>query len=91
MLCWILTNISKVQSYNKCVSSTTIHIRITNSSGSGVCLEDVPAQGEFDVDSTALVGLDFNADEQCRAQYGPTAVFCPFNFATDVRSLYSYS
>ena len=48
-------------------------------------MEDVPAQEEFDVDATQLVGLEFNADEQCRAQYGPTAVFCPFNFAIDVR------
>ena len=60
---------------------------LIHSSGSGVCLEDVPAQGEFDVDATRPVGLDFNADEQCRAQYGPSAVFCPFNFAIDVRSL----
>ena len=57
-----------------------------HSSGSGTCLEDTPAQGEFDVDATKLVGLEFNADEQCRAQYGPNAVSCPFNFALDVRS-----
>ena len=57
---------------------------LNNSTGNGACLEDVPAQGEFDVDATRLVGLDFNADEQCRAQYGPSAVFCPFSFAIDV-------
>ena len=49
-----------------------------------MCLEDVPAQGEFDVDATKLVGLEFNADEQCQAQFGPSAVFCPFNFAIKV-------
>lgn len=84
MLSWILTNISKVPSYNVLI---VLHLYITNSSGSGACLEDVPAQKEFDVDATQLVGLDFNADEQCRAQYGPTAVFCPFNFAIDVRAI----
>ena len=49
-----------------------------------MCLEDVPAEGEFDIDATRLVGLEFNADEQCRARYGPSAVFCPFNFAIEV-------
>ena len=57
-----------------------------HSSGRGMCLEDIPAQGEFDVDATKLVGLEFNADEQCQAQYGPDAVSCPFSFALDVRS-----
>ena len=61
-----------------------MHDALCNSSGNGACLEDVPAQGQFDVDATRLVGLDFNADEQCRAQYGPSAVFCPFSFAIAV-------
>ena len=55
-------------------------------SGIGICLEDTPAQKEFDKDATKLIGLEFNADKQCRAQYGPNAVSCPFKFALDVRS-----
>ena len=57
---------------------------LLNSSGSSICLEDAPALGEFEVNPTELVGIEFNANEQCRAQYGPTAVFCPFNFAIEV-------
>ena len=57
-----------------------------NSSGKGVCLEDVPAEQEFDVNATRLVGLDFNADKQCKVQFGPTAVFCPLSFAIKVSS-----
>ena len=49
-----------------------------NSSGRSACLDDVPAEAEFDVNATAFVGLEFSADEQCRAQYGRTAVFCPY-------------
>ena len=56
-----------------------------HSSGSSACLNDVPEEAEFDVNVTQLVGLEFSADEQCQARYGPTAVFCPFSFATDVR------
>ena len=56
-----------------------------HSSSSSACLDDVPDEVEFDVNVTQLVGLEFSADEQCKAQYGPTAVFCPFKFATDVR------
>ena len=52
--------------------------------GKATCLDDVPAEGEFDVNATRLVGLDFNADEQCKAQFGPTAVFCPSKHATKV-------
>ena len=57
-----------------------------HSSGIGICLEDTPAQGKFDEDATKLIGLEFNADEQCQAQYGPNAISCPFKFALDVRS-----
>ena len=42
------------------------------SSGRAACLEDVPAEAEFDINTTALIGLNFSADEQCRALHGPT-------------------
>ena len=65
-----------------------------NSSGKGACLEDVPAEEDFDVNATKLVGLDFNADKQCKVQFGHTAVFCPLSFAIKVScfpsNAYSY-
>ena len=61
-----------------------MHDDLYNSSGNGACLEDVPTQGQFNVHATRLVGLYFNADEQCQAQYGPSAVFCPFSIAIAV-------
>ena len=57
---------------------------IHNSSGNSICLEDTPAEGEFEVNPTELVGIKFNADEQCKAQYGPNADFCPFSFSIQV-------
>ena len=54
------------------------------SSGRAACLEDVPAEAEFDINTTALIGLNFSADEQCRALHGPTAVFCPDDDALEV-------
>ena len=56
----------------------------TYSSGKAACLEDIPDEGKFAVNATRLVGLDFNADEQCKAQFGPTAVFCPSKRASKV-------
>ena len=44
----------------------------------------MPDEEEFDVNATRLVGLNFNADEQCKAQFGPTAAFCPSRHASKV-------
>ena len=57
------------------------------SSGSATCLEDVPTSRKFDVDPNELVGLTYTADDQCRAVYGPSAVFCPFSFGIQVSKL----
>ena len=65
-------------------SSYIASIFLENRFGNSACLRDTPAEGEFEVNATNLVGLEFGADEQCRAQYGPSAVFCPFNFAIEV-------
>ena len=54
------------------------------SSSNSACLNDAPAEGDFDVDATILVGLEYNADQQCKAQFGSTAVSCPYDFATRV-------
>lgn len=48
------------------------------SAGNGQCLEDQPDPSLTQADPTALPGLVFDADAQCRAQLGPTAVGCPF-------------
>ena len=47
-------------------------------------MKDLPAEGIFDINATRLVGLDFNADKQCQAHFGPTAVFCPLKIANEV-------
>ena len=57
---------------------------IIRSSGNGACLEDAPDVEQFAVNATRLVGLDFTADDQCKAIYGPTATFCPFSIASRV-------
>jgi len=36
------------------------------------------------VDPKKLVGIEFDADEQCKAQYGPNATFCTINSAIEV-------
>ena len=61
-----------------------IYIFLIYSSSSSACLNDIPAEGEFDVNATILVGLEYNADEQCKAQFGSAAVSCPYDFATRV-------
>ena len=55
-------------------------------SGKGACLEDAPDEREFNVTklSSTFVGLNFDANAQCRAQFGPSAIFCPFNSALKV-------
>jgi len=46
------------------------------------------------VNSTKLVGIEFDADKQCKAQYGSNATFCTFSSAIKVSdkllSLHSY-
>ena len=59
-----------------------ILICILYSSSSSACLNDIPAEGEFDVNATILVGLEYNADKQCKAQFGSAAVPCPYDFAS---------
>ena len=51
------------------------------------CLDDVPTSTSFDLDSNQLPGLKYTADDQCRAVYGPSAVFCPFSFGIQVSKL----
>ena len=53
-----------------------------------MCLEDVPGKAKFDINVTALVGIDFNANKQCQALYGPTAAFCPYDYASEVNYWY---
>ena len=52
------------------------------STGNGVCLEDPPIGGKLN--ASALEGLNFDADAQCRAVYGATARFCPATIAIEV-------
>ena len=53
---------------------------VLDSSKHSACLKDVhmPAQDEFEVNPTKLVGLEFNADDQCKIQYGPKSTLCSF-------------
>ena len=61
-----------------------------NSSVAATCLNDVQSPiSDHDVDPTALVGLTYGADDQCKSEYGPGAVFCPFSFAIQVSKLSS--
>ena len=52
------------------------------SSGNGECLDDSPIGGRLN--ASALEGLNFGADAQCRAIHGPTARLCPVDFAVTV-------
>ena len=52
------------------------------STGNGVCLEDPPIGGKLN--ASALEGLNFDADAQCRAVHGATARFCSATFAIEV-------
>lgn len=56
---------------------------VYSSSGNGVCLNDLPIGGRLNASS--LEGVNFDADAQCRAAYGPTARLCPAAFAVEVR------
>ena len=47
-----------------------------------MCLNDLPIGGRLNASS--LEGVNFDADAQCRAAYGPTARLCPANFALEV-------
>ena len=55
------------------------------SSGNGQCLDDVPIGDRLN--ASALEGINFDADAQCRAAYGPAARFCPGSFADEVCNL----
>ena len=52
------------------------------SSGNGECLNDLPIGGRLN--ASALEGVNFDADAQCRAAYGPAARLCPAGFAREV-------
>lgn len=52
------------------------------SSSNGDCLNDHPI-GEH-LNASALEGLNFDANAQCRATYGATARLCPTTFAMQV-------
>ena len=86
MLCSILAVIFKVQKQRTSVQYNHVMFPIC-SSRFATCLEDVPTNTEFDVDPNELVGLTYTADDQCRAEYGPSAVFCPFSFGIQVNKL----
>lgn len=63
---------------------------IFNSSKESTCLEDVPAERNFDVNPTKLAALDFmiGADDQCKLIYGPTAAFCTLSRYNAVKVSY---
>ena len=48
-----------------------------------MCLNDLPIGGRLNA-SSALEDVNFDADAQCRAAYGPTVRLCPANFAIEV-------
>ena len=48
------------------------------SSELSTCLDDLPTNTQFKVNPNELPGLNYTADDQCRAEYGPSAQFCPF-------------
>ena len=52
----------------------TLQLCIYSSSGNGVCLNDLPIGGRLNA-SSALEGVNFDADAQCRAAYGPQQGF----------------
>ena len=52
------------------------------SSGNGQCLDDIPIGARLN--TSALEGINFDANAQCRAAYGPEARFCPATFAENV-------
>ena len=86
MLCWVFKKIFKVIGRVMYIVNIILchGMLLYNSSGKGACLKDVPAKEEFDVNASRLVGLDFNADKQCKVQFGPAAVFCPLSSAIKV-------
>ena len=53
------------------------------SSEMSTCLDDVPINTQFKVNPNELPGLNYTADDQCRAEYGPSARFCPFSATMD--------
>ena len=58
------------------------------SENNGVCLEDPPIGGKLN--ASALEGLNFDADAQCRAIYGATARFCPATIALQVAATHRH-
>lgn len=56
-----------------------------NSSGRGTCLDNEPPKRDFLYPAVAP-GQVYDADEQCRFQYGATSRQCKYG----VRGLYSY-
>ena len=88
LFCSILTVLFKVQKLHDAESNQiNVCYVLLYSSGFATCLDDVPTNTQFDVDPNELVGLTYTADDQCRTEYGPSAVFCPFSFGIQVSKL----
>ncbi|XP_065917760.1 A disintegrin and metalloproteinase with thrombospondin motifs 4-like [Dysidea avara] len=66
--------------WSKCSAET---LRTFINSEMSTCLDDVPINTQFKVNPNELPGLNYTADDQCRAEYGPSARFCPFSATMD--------